>query len=145
MSACRQTPLVDNFNLSSLRFIMFGAAPMSAELQLRIAARLGCAVFQGYGLTETSPLTHIDFADERMKPGSIGPPAPDVEQRVVDMETGLIDLGPNELGELLVRGANVMRGYYNQPEATAAAIDADGWLSTGDLVKNRRGWLCVRV
>ena len=130
-----QTPLVDNFNLSSLRFIMFGAAPMSAELQLRIAARLGCAVFQGYGLTETSPLTHIDFADERMKPGSIGPPAPDVEQRVVDMETGLIDLGPNELGELLVRGANVMRGYYNQPEATAAAIDADGWLSTGDLVK----------
>ena len=130
-----QTPLVDNFNLASLRMVMFGAAPMSAELQLRIAARLGCAVFQGYGLTETSPVTHIDFGDERTKPGSIGPPVPDVEQRVVDMETGQVDLGPNELGELLVRGANVMRGYYNQPDATAAAIDADGWFSTGDLVK----------
>jgi acyl-CoA synthetase (AMP-forming)/AMP-acid ligase II len=130
-----QTPLVDNYNLASLRFITFGAAPMSAELQLRIADRVGCTVIQAYGLTETSPVTHIDFADERMKPGSIGPPVPDVEQRVVDMETGLVDLGPNELGELLVRGANVMRGYYNQPEATAAAIDADGWFSTGDLVK----------
>ncbi len=129
------TPLVDNFNLASLRFITFGAAPMSAELQLRIAARLGCTVIQAYGLTETSPVTHIDFADERMKPGSIGPPVPDLEQRVVDMDTGLVDLGPNELGELLVRGANVMRGYYNQPDATAAAIDADGWFSTGDLVK----------
>ena len=130
-----QTPLVDDHDLSSLRLIMFGAAPMSAELQLRIAARLGCPAIQGYGLTETSPLTHMDFADERMKPGSIGPVVPDIEQRVVDMETGLVDLGPNELGELLVRGANVMRGYYNQPEATAAAIDADGWLFTGDLVK----------
>ena len=130
-----QTPLVDDHDLSSLRFIMFGAAPMSAELQLRIAARLGCPAIQGYGLTETSPITHVDFVDERMKPGSIGPVVPDIEQRVVDMETGLVDLGPNELGELLVRGANVMRGYYNQPEATAAAINADGWLFTGDLVK----------
>ena len=130
-----QTPLVDSHDLSSLRFIMFGAAPMSADLQLRIAARLACTVIQGYGLTETSPVTHMDFADGRSKPGSIGPPLPDIEQRVVDMDTGLAELGPNELGELLVRGANVMRGYYNQPDATAAAIDADGWFSTGDLVK----------
>ncbi len=130
-----QTPLLSDYDVSSLRFSLFGAAPMSAELQLRIADRLGCTVIQGYGLTETSPITHMDFADERMKPGSIGPPVPDVEQRVVDMETGLVDLGPNELGELLIRGANVMRGYYNQPDATAAAIDAEGWLFTGDLVK----------
>jgi len=130
-----QTSLLNNYDVSSLRFSMFGAAPMSAELQLRISDRLGCTVIQGYGLTETSPLTHMDFADERMKPGSIGPPVSDIEQRVVDMETGQIDLGPNELGELLVRGANVMRGYYNKPEATAAAINTDGWLFTGDLVK----------
>jgi acyl-CoA synthetase (AMP-forming)/AMP-acid ligase II len=130
-----QTPLVNDYNLSSLRFIMFGAAPMSAELQLRIAGRLDCIVIQGYGLTETSPVTHMDFNDDRMKPGSIGPMLPDVEQRVVDMETGLVDLGPNELGELLMRGPNIMRGYYNQPEATAEAIDADGWFRTGDLVK----------
>ena len=133
--ALSQTPLLNDYNLPSLRFIMFGAAPMSAELQLRIAGRLGCIVIQGYGLTETSPVTHMDFTDERMRPGSIGPMLPDIEQRVVDMETGLIDLAPNELGELLLRGPNVMRGYYNQPEATAAALDADGWFYTGDLVK----------
>jgi acyl-CoA synthetase (AMP-forming)/AMP-acid ligase II len=130
-----QTPLVDDYDVSSLRFIMFGAAPMSAELQLRIADRLGCTVIQGYGLTETSPVTHMDFADKRMKPGSIGPLLPDIEQRVVDMETGLIDLGPNELGELLLRGAHIMRGYYDRPDATVEAIDGDGWFRTGDLVK----------
>lgn len=130
-----QTALVNDYDVSSIRFIMFGAAPMSADLQLRIANRLGCTVIQGYGLTETSPVTHMDFTDERMKPGSIGPVLPDIEQRVVDMETGLVDLGPNELGELLLRGANIMRGYYNQPDATAAAIDSHGWFRTGDLVK----------
>jgi acyl-CoA synthetase (AMP-forming)/AMP-acid ligase II len=133
--ALSQTPLVDHYHLLSLRFIMFGAAPMSAELQLRIAERLGCNVMQGYGLTETSPVTHMDYVDDRAKPGSIGPPLADLEQRVVDMETGTVDLGPDELGELLMRGPNIMAGYYNQPEATAAAIDADGWFHSGDLVK----------
>jgi long-chain acyl-CoA synthetase len=114
---------------------MFGAAPMSAELQLRIAARMGCVVMQGSGLTETSPVTHMDFVDARAKPGSIGPPLGDVEQRVVDMETGTRDLGSDELGELLLRGPNIMPGYYNQPEATADAIDEDGWFHSGDLVK----------
>lgn len=133
--ALSQTPLVKDRSLPSLRFIMFGAAPMSAELQLRIADRLGCIVIQGYGLTETSPVTHMDFTDSRMKPGSIGPPLADVEQKVVDTETGTQELGPNELGELLMRGPNVMRGYYDRPDATAEAIDADGWFHSGDLVK----------
>jgi acyl-CoA synthetase (AMP-forming)/AMP-acid ligase II len=130
-----QTPLVDQYDLSSLRFVMFGAAPMSAELQMRIQGRLKCSVVQGYGLTETSPVTHIDFTDDRKKPGSIGPPLPDVEQRVVDMEDGKTDLPANELGELLMRGPNIMRGYYNQPQATADVIDPDGWFHSGDLVK----------
>jgi acyl-CoA synthetase (AMP-forming)/AMP-acid ligase II len=130
-----QTPLVDQYDVSSLRFVMFGAAPMSAELQVRIANRLGCSVIQGYGLTETSPVTHMDFTDDRKKPGSIGPPLPGVEQRVVDTETSTTDLAPNELGELLMRGPNIMLGYYNQPAATAEAIDADGWFHSGDLVK----------
>jgi len=130
-----QTPLVDQYDVSSLRFVMFGAAPMSAELQLRIANRLGCSVIQGYGLTETSPVTHMDFTDDRKKLGSIGPPLPGVEQRVVDTETSTTDLAPNELGELLMRGPNIMLGYYNQPAATAEAIDADGWFHSGDLVK----------
>jgi len=102
---------------------------------MRIAERLGTKVIQGYGLTETSPVTHMDLTDARSKPGSIGPPLAGTEQRVVDMETGTKDLPPGELGELLIRGPQVMKGYYNEPEATAAAIDADGWFHTGDLVK----------
>ncbi|MEE8519040.1 MAG: AMP-binding protein [Dehalococcoidia bacterium] len=135
MLGLSQTPLVDQYDLSSLRFIMSGAAPMSAELQMRVAERLDTNVVQGYGLTETSPLTNIDYSDERARPGSVGPAIADTEMRVVDAETGLTDLAPNELGELLVRGPQVMKGYYNEPEATAQAIDSDGWLHTGDLVK----------
>ena len=129
------TPLIDQYDLSALRYVMVGAAPMSGELQQRVAERLNAKVIQGYGLTETSPVTHMDFSDERAKPGSIGPALADVEQRVVDMETGTQDLGPDELGELVLRGPNVMRGYYNEPQATADAIDQDGWFHTGDLVK----------
>jgi len=129
------TPLIDDYDISAIRYAMFGAAPMSGELQMRIAERLGTKVIQGYGLTETSPVTHMDLTDARAKPGSIGPPLAGTEQRVVDMETGTQDLPPGELGELLIRGPQVMKGYYNEPEATAAAIDADGWFHTGDLVK----------
>jgi len=91
-------------------------------------------VVQGYGLTETSPVSHMDFNDDRAKPGTIGPPLGDVEQRVVDMEDGVTDLASGELGELLLRGPNVMKGYYNEPEATANAITPEGWFHTGDLV-----------
>ena len=133
--ALSQAPEVEQYDLSALRFVMSGAAPMSAELQLRLSERLGATVFQGYGLTESSPVTHMDFTDARARPGSIGPPLPDTEQRVVDMESPDVVLGPGELGELLIRGPQVMMGYYNEPAATAATIGPDGWLHTGDLVK----------
>jgi acyl-CoA synthetase (AMP-forming)/AMP-acid ligase II len=132
--ALSQTPLIDSYDVSSLRFIMFGAAPMSAQLQLRIEERMGTSVVQGYGLTETSPVSHMDFTDNRAKPGTIGPPLGDIEQRVVNMEDGVTDLKPGELGELLLRGPNVMKGYYNEPGATANAITPEGWFHTGDLV-----------
>ena len=127
------TPLLDEYDVSSLRFLLSGAAPLSGELQSRLAERLGCAVIQGYGLTETSPMTNTDFTDERGRPGTIGPPIPDTEERVVDLESGDRDLPPGELGELLVRGPQVMKGYYRQPEATAEAITPDGWFHTGDI------------
>ena len=133
--ALSQAPEVEQYDLSALRFVMSGAAPMSAELQLRLSERLGATVFQGYGLTESSPVTHMDFTDARARPGSIGPPLPDTEQRVVDMESPDVVLGPGDLGELLIRGPQVMMGYYNEPAATAATIGPDGWLHTGDLVK----------
>ena len=128
-----QTPLLDEFDVSSLRFLLSGAAPLSGELQERLAERLGCTVIQGYGLTETSPVTNTDFTDERGRPGTIGPALPDTEERVVDLESGERDVPPGELGELLVRGPQVMKGYYRQPEATAEAITPDGWFHTGDI------------
>ena len=127
------TPLLDEYDVSSLRFLLSGAAPLSGELQTRLAERLGCAVIQGYGLTETSPMTNADFTDERGRPGTIGPAIPDTEERVVDLESGERDLPPGELGELLVRGPQVMKGYYRQPEATAEVITPDGWFHTGDI------------
>lgn len=128
------TPLLDAYDLSSLRFVLSGAAPLSASLQTRLSERLGCPVIQGYGLTETSPVTNSDYMDERGKPGTVGPGLPDTEERIVDLETGR-GAAPGELGELLIRGPQVMKGYLGQPEATAEAIDPDGWLHTGDIAR----------
>ena len=129
------TPLLDEYDVSSLRFVLCGAAPLSAELQVRVQQRLGCPVIQGYGLTETSPVTNADYVGERAKPGTVGPPLPDTEERIVDLETGTHDVPAGELGELLIRGPQVMKGYFRQPEATAETIDADGWLRTGDIAR----------
>jgi acyl-CoA synthetase (AMP-forming)/AMP-acid ligase II len=128
-------PLVGEFDLSSLKFMVSGAAPLSAELEMACGKRLGCRVLQGYGLTETSPVTHSvpdDLAGQM--PGSIGHAVPNTECRIVDLATGE-DAPDGEPGELCIRGPQVMKGYLNKPEATARAIDADGWLHTGDIAR----------
>jgi acyl-CoA synthetase (AMP-forming)/AMP-acid ligase II len=113
---------------------MSGAAPLDAGLADQCAQRLGVHVFQGYGLTETSPVTHCTPDDDPSKnvPGSIGPPLPNTEVRVVDWGTGE-NYGPNQDGELWIRGPQVMQGYLNNPEATAHVIDQEGWFRTGDI------------
>jgi acyl-CoA synthetase (AMP-forming)/AMP-acid ligase II len=93
---------------------------------------MGCKVVQGYGLTETSPVTHVIRPDGENKAGTIGPPLANTECRLVDPETGE-DVAEGERGELWIRGPQVMKGYLNNPEATAATVDADGWLHTGDV------------
>jgi acyl-CoA synthetase (AMP-forming)/AMP-acid ligase II len=131
--ALAKHPLVDEFDLSSLEFMGSGAAPLSAELEVACGERLGCRMQQGYGLTETSPVTHTvpeDLAGQM--PGSIGPPVPNTECRIVDVASGE-DVPDGERGELLIRGPQVMKGYLNNPQATALAIDPDGWLHTGDI------------
>jgi acyl-CoA synthetase (AMP-forming)/AMP-acid ligase II len=129
--ALAKHPLVDEHDLSSLRSIVSGAAPLGAELTGACEARLGCTVMQGYGMTEASPVTHFSKPDAA-RAGSGGRLVPNTEARIVDPETGL-DVPPGETGELLVRGPQVMVGYLKNPAATAKTLDAEGWLHTGDL------------
>jgi acyl-CoA synthetase (AMP-forming)/AMP-acid ligase II len=126
-------PAVERYDLSSLRVITSGAAPLGADLQEAAADRLGCVVKQGYGLTETSPVTHINPDDPaEVRLGSVGVPIPNTECRVVDPATGA-DLGVGEDGEIWIRGPQVMKGYLNRPEESAWTVDADGWLHSGDI------------
>jgi 4-coumarate--CoA ligase len=129
--ALAKHPMVDDYDLSKLEQVFSGAAPLSAELSLEAGARLGCEVVQGYGMTETSPVTHLT-PPGKFKPGSVGVGAPNTETRIVEPVTGA-DLGVGEDGEVCVRGPQVMLGYLNNQAATDAMIDRDGWLHTGDI------------
>jgi len=131
--ALARHPAVAEYDLSSLELVNSGGAPLDAALQEACAERLGCVVAQGYGLTETSPVTHLTSSRPgKTRPGAIGEIAPSTEAKVVDVATGA-ELGPGEDGEILVRGPQVMKGYLNDPQATAATVDPGGWLHTGDI------------
>jgi len=131
--ALAKHPLVDQYDLSSLELVFSGAAPLGAELEEACAARLGCRVCQGYGMTESSPVSHgVAFPDGELKPGTIGTAVPNLECRIVDVETGQ-DAEQGERGELWMRGPNIMKGYLNNEEATRETLDEDGWLHTGDV------------
>jgi acyl-CoA synthetase (AMP-forming)/AMP-acid ligase II len=140
--ALAKHPSVENFDLSSLRSIMSGAAPLDAELAGTCSKRLGCEVVQGYGMTEASPVTHMTPFDAPLHPGSIGPLVPATEARIVDIVTGE-DVAHGEAGELLVRGPQVMKGYLGNEAATSATI-VDGWLRTGDVATvDADGWFAI--
>jgi acyl-CoA synthetase (AMP-forming)/AMP-acid ligase II len=131
--ALAKHPLVDKFDLSALDSIVSGAAPLDAGLERACGQRLDARIGQGWGLTETSPVVTFALnAPGGPRPGSVGVLLPNTEARVVDPATGA-GVSRGEVGELLVRGPQVMRGYLNAPEATAAMLDPDGWLHTGDL------------
>jgi acyl-CoA synthetase (AMP-forming)/AMP-acid ligase II len=142
--ALAKHPAVERRDLSSLRHIQSGAAPLGTDLAQACAARLGCSVSQGYGMTETSPTTHIAPPDAAgSKAGSIGPPIPGTDCRLVDPASGE-DSAPGDRGELWIRGPQVMQGYLNNPHATAAMIDPEGWLHSGDLaVVDQDGWFTI--
>jgi acyl-CoA synthetase (AMP-forming)/AMP-acid ligase II len=140
--ALAKQPDVADYDTSSLRLIISGAAPLGAELARSCARRLGCKVIQAYGMTEIG-LSHAVPDDEDGGLASVGPPVPGVECRVIDSTTGL-DVEAGAAGELLVRGLANMRGYLGNPEATSVATDADGWMHTGDIVAaDAAGWFRV--
>jgi acyl-CoA synthetase (AMP-forming)/AMP-acid ligase II len=131
--ALSKHPAVDNYRMPKLKTIFSGAAPLGEDLTRACMDRLGVVVRQGYGMTETSPVTHSSPAPPKeLKFGSVGVPAPNTECKIIDLETGEA-LSPNERGEVCVRGPQVMTGYLNNPDATAETIDPEGWLHTGDI------------
>jgi len=128
------TPAIEKHNLRSIRLCISGASALPLEVQRKFEALTGGRLVEGYGLTETSPVTHVNPLDEPQKnrPGSIGIPVSDTEAKVVDLESGEHDLPPGKAGELVIRGPQVMMGYWNKPEDNKVAIRG-GWFHTGDI------------
>jgi long-chain acyl-CoA synthetase len=127
-------PQVEKYNISSIRVCSSGSAPMPIEAQKRFEELTGAKISEGYGLTEASPVTHANPFQGKRKIGSIGLPRPDVDAKIVDLETGEKDLAPGEEGELCIRGPQVMLGYWNRPEETSKTL-RNGWLYTGDIAR----------
>lgn len=121
-------------NLRGLRFCFSGAAPLPADVLDEFQERTGAVVVEGYGLSEASPVTHTNPPDGNARKGTIGLPLPATEARIVDGEAGRTVLPPGQVGELIIRGPQVMAGYLDDPAETAHVL-RDGWLHTGDLAR----------
>ena len=130
-SALLNHPARERADFSALRLCVSGGAALPVEVLHGFEAAFGCQVLEGYGMSETSPVIAFNHADRERKAGSIGTPIAGVEIRLVDDARN--DLAPDLAGEIAVRGHNVMKGYWQRPDATAEAIDADGWFYTGDI------------
>ena len=127
-------PKLHKYDLSSLWACISGSAPLPLEVREKFEGLTDCRILDGYGLTEASPVTHINPIEGRRPPGSIGLPLPGTEAKIVDPETGNRELPLGEVGELILRGPQVMKEFWQNPQETALAL-RDGWLYTGDLAR----------
>ncbi|MFQ6013411.1 MAG: AMP-binding protein, partial [Thermoplasmata archaeon] len=129
-------PSLGKYDLRSIQYCFSGAAPLPQEVARQWKDATGAMIVEGYGLTETSPLTHANPMDDwaKVRFGSIGIPVPDTEAKIMDVETGTQEVAVGEIGELGVRGPQVMKGYWKKPDETALVL-RDGWFYTGDIAK----------
>ncbi|WP_456275723.1 long-chain-fatty-acid--CoA ligase [Bacillus sp. AK128] len=127
-------PEAEKYGIDSIRICNSGSAPMPVELLREFERKTGARILEGYGLSEASPVTHCNPIFAERKPGTIGIGYPSTEYKVVDLGEGLKEVEPGELGELIIRGPQVMKGYWNMPEETANTL-RDGWLYTGDIAR----------
>jgi len=125
---------VRKYGLSSLKGCLCGAAPLPVEVQEGFERISRARLVEGYGLTEAGPATHANPIWGKRRSGTIGLPLPDTDAKIVDMQSGA-DLPPGEVGELLVRGPQLMRGYWGRPAESAEVLTPDGWLRTGDVAR----------
>ncbi len=135
-NAIINAPIASKYDLRSIRACISGSAPLLVETARKFKEMTGGHLVEGYGLTEAAPVTHCNplFGQGKQKVGSIGVPFPDVEAKIVDLETGTRDLPVGEVGELVLRGPQLMDGYYEKPEETAQTLRS-GWLHTGDIAR----------
>jgi long-chain acyl-CoA synthetase len=125
-------PNAEDYGVSSIKYCNSGAAPLPVEVIAAFEQRFGGKIREGYGLSEASPFSHGQPFMLEPRPGTVGMPVSDTDAEIVDVETGTRVLAPGDVGEIRIRGPQVMKGYWNRPDETAATL-RDGWLYTGDL------------
>src|SRR5207247_7322015 len=133
-----ESPKVGRYDLRSLRVCLSGASPLRAEVQDRFRRLIGVEISEGYGLTEASPVTHCNPVYGEHPVGSIGVPFPDTDVRLVDLDSGERAVPAGGLGELVVRGPQVMQGYWNKPAETRSGL-GDGWVTSGGHARRAGG------
>lgn len=132
--AVNNFPEIAKYNVKSIKYCISGSAPLPVEVAQKFEEITGGNLVEGFGLSETSPVTHCNPMIGNRKAGSIGLPFPDTLCKIADLETGEKILPPGEIGELCIKGPQVMRGYWNMPEESAKTL-RDGWIYTGDIAK----------
>jgi long-chain acyl-CoA synthetase len=148
-NAINNYPELSKYKLDSIRYCISGAAGLPVEVQQSFQRITGARLVEGYGLSEASPVTHANPLNTGNCIGTIGLPWPDTEVKIMDVDTGLKELGPGEVGELCIRGPQVMKGYWNMPDETASSLRPDplgggDWLYTGDIaVMDEQGYFRI--
>ncbi|WP_088072268.1 long-chain-fatty-acid--CoA ligase [Gottfriedia luciferensis] len=127
-------PESEKYGIDTIKLCNSGSAPMPVELMKQFETKTGATILEGYGLSEASPTTHSNPAFAKRKPGTVGIPYPSTESKIVDLANGTEEVPAGEIGELIIKGPQVMKGYWNLPEETAITI-RDGWLYTGDIAR----------